>query len=67
MSAEEDNQRCPDCGFLACICHRDDGEPEIDDGWETGENCGRWINGRLGSSCMLAGTEECDWDCPYSR
>lgn len=29
--------------------------------------CGRWINGRLGSTCLLAGTEWCDWECPLSR
>jgi hypothetical protein len=32
-----------------------------------GEECGRWINGRLGKYCSKAGTEECDWICPYSR
>lgn len=29
----------------------------------TEEDCGRWYNGRLGP-CRLAGTEECDWECP---
>lgn len=29
------------------------------------EECGRWINGKFGSSCLQAGTEFCDWDCPY--
>lgn len=28
-------------------------------------DCGRWSNGRLGSSCSMAGTEFCDWECPY--
>lgn len=28
------------------------------------EDCGRWRNGRLSSQCLLAGTEECDWECP---
>ena len=40
---------------------------EGDDGFDAGEECGRWINGRLGPLCRKAGSEECDWDCPYSR
>lgn len=41
---------------------------EVDDGeeYDDGDDCGRWINGRLGPSCMLAGTEFCDWECPFS-
>lgn len=31
------------------------------------EECGRWINGELGKLCTKAGSEECDWICPYSR
>lgn len=27
-------------------------------------DCGRWRNGVLTDSCMLAGTEDCDWECP---
>ena len=40
-----------------------------DDGYDPGEECGRWINGRLGRyyDCRLAGTEFCDWECPYAR
>jgi hypothetical protein len=30
------------------------------------EECGRWINGRLGKLCTKAGSEECDWICPLS-
>lgn len=45
----------------------DSDDDEDEDGWANGENCGRWINGRLGQSCSLAGTEDCDWECPYSR
>jgi hypothetical protein len=37
------------------------------DGPEPGEECGRWNNGRLMQTCMKAGSEECDWECPYSR
>jgi hypothetical protein len=38
-----------------------------DDDYDPGEECGRWQNGRLARGCSLAGTEWCDWDCPYSR
>jgi len=30
-----------------------------------GEECGRWSNGRLTKSCSKAGSEECDFECPY--
>lgn len=49
----------------ACLDHDLNGDPE--DGYDAGEECGRWINGRLGKQCTKAGSEECDWDCPYSR
>lgn len=39
-----------------------DDEPEE---YDPGDECGRWVNGRLGRSCRLAGTEFCDWECPY--
>lgn len=29
------------------------------------DECGRWDNGRLRLQCRLAGTEFCDFDCPY--
>jgi hypothetical protein len=61
----EEGQRCPECGLLHCVCHLDDDdqpEPEYD----PGEDCGRWINGSLGRLCTSAGTEFCDWECPYS-
>ncbi len=51
----------------------DDGDaPDIGDGfsdeWDEdgdcfdGSDCGRFHDG----TCSLAGTEYCDWDCPYS-
>lgn len=46
----------------------DDGYYDLDDfadGPEPGEYCGRWINGRLGRYCTKAGSEECDFECPY--
>lgn len=53
----EDDQRCPDCGFLACICFDDEYREEDDD---LADQCGKLADG----TCMLAGTEFCDWDCP---
>ena len=40
-----------------------------DDESDAGEECGRWRNGRLGpwTDCLMAGTEFCDFDCPYGR
>ena len=38
---------------------------EEEDGPDLGEECGRWINGRLTKSCTKAGSEECDFECPY--
>lgn len=36
-----------------------------DDDYDPGDDCGRWDNGRLAKLCRLAGTEFCDWECPY--
>lgn len=41
------------------------GFDEDEDGPDPGEDCGRWSNGRLTASCSKAGTEECDFECPY--
>ncbi len=46
----------------------DDGYDDYDDEPDDpGEECGRWINGALGQQCRLAGSEFCDWECPYSH
>lgn len=45
----------------------DDDLNGADDDYDPAEECGRWQNGRLARGCSLAGTEFCDWDCPYSR
>ncbi len=39
-------------------------EPEYDDeaDYDPIEDCGKMPGGQ----CTLAGTEFCDWDCPYS-
>lgn len=34
---------------------------EEDDGFE----CGAWFNGKF-DFYQLAGTEDCDWECPHS-
>lgn len=44
-------------------------DPDFDDEdsstWGfTEDDCGRWDNGRLTRSCRLAGTEDCDFECP---
>lgn len=59
MSAAEDDQRCKDCGFLACICFDDEQFPEDDD----------WGDCMLGADghCSAAGSEWCDWACPRNR
>jgi hypothetical protein len=51
---EHDEACCFDCGMLhdECECR-------------VGEECGRWRNGRLSASCSKAGSEECDFECPY--
>lgn len=36
-----------------------------DDGPARGEECGRWVNGKLTDHCSKAGTEECAFECPY--
>lgn len=53
---DQDEAHCLDCGLLhdECECH-------------VGAECGRWRNGVLSSSCSKAGSEECDFECPYSR
>ncbi len=35
------------------------------DDYDDGDACGRWDNGRLTRSCSMAGTEFCDFECPY--
>lgn len=52
-------------------------DPAIDDeydpdDYDPGEECGRWDQGAKGGMlpyyyCRQAGTEFCDWECPYSR
>ena len=50
----DEDAHCFDCGQLhdMCECH-------------VGADCGRWRNGSLSRSCSKAGSEECDFECPY--
>ena len=52
--SDTDDGLCFDCGQIhdVCECH-------------VGEECGRWRNGALTSHCLKAGSEECDFECPY--
>lgn len=47
--------------------HHDDEPYDIEEDYDPGEECGRWDNGRLMPyrKCAQAGTEFCDWECPY--
>ncbi|MDT7835014.1 hypothetical protein [Aquabacterium sp. OR-4] len=53
---DDDDGCCFDCGqpWDLCECHE-------------GAECGRWRNGVLSDSCSKAGSEECDFECPFSR
>lgn len=53
---DQDDDCCFDCGqpWDLCECHE-------------GAECGRWRNGVLSDSCSKAGSEECDFECPFSR
>ena len=58
----------PDQDFIDDNCIFDDDGDEYD----PGEECGRWDQNAKGGMhpvglCRLAGTEWCDWECPYSR
>ena len=55
---------CPECG-LPWSCEACNAPTHPDD--DFGAECGRWLNGRLMASCTKAGSEECDWECPYGR
>lgn len=59
---DEDDDRAQECDVCGegpdlCECHE-------------GESCGRWDQSAPGGMwpvhmCRLAGTEQCDFDCPY--
>jgi hypothetical protein len=59
MSDTEDD-RCPECGFLACICFDDDERDNDDDDVF---DCHMGPDGQ----CGAAGSEMCDWECPTMR
>lgn len=69
---EPEPEECRECGFpdpeRVADYHvgPDDDQDEWDpDDEDPGADCGRWINGKLGPYCSKAGSEECDWECPY--
>jgi hypothetical protein len=35
--------------------------------YDVGDDCGRWSNGKLTRWCSQAGTEFCDFECPYRK
>lgn len=41
----------------------DDFDDDPDDGYESGVDCGITPDGY----CTKAGSEECDWECPFSE
>ena len=44
-----------------------DDDPHDDDEEGDGFECGAWFNGKFDFyHCQLAGTEDCDWECPHS-
>lgn len=51
---------CTDCFVDPAHLDRGDYCDDEDDGWD---DCGLMPDG----TCMQAGTEHCDWDCPHSH
>jgi hypothetical protein len=43
----------------------DHDESDDSEDFDLGEECGRWSNGRLTKWCTKAGSEECEFECPY--
>jgi hypothetical protein len=57
----DDDYECADCGCVPCQC---DGLDEAEDRWEEAMmDCGLGSDGL----CSKAGSEECDFDCPFSH
>ena len=38
---------------------------DVGDGSDPGDECGRWVDGQHTRSCRKAGSEDCDFECPY--
>lgn len=55
---------CSRCARTDDLRVEGDEEHDFDDE-DPGDECGRWSNGRLTQHCALAGTEFCDFECPY--
>lgn len=57
----EDDEECKDCGCWPCQCDELD---DRDDWWEDAiANCSMGRDGL----CGKAGSEECDFECPFSH
>jgi hypothetical protein len=62
VSERQEDEFCTDCGCEPCQC---DPLDENEDRWEEAMmNCGLVGNTGL---CTKAGSEECDWECPFSH
>jgi hypothetical protein len=58
-----------DQDFIDANCIFDDDEG---DDYDPGDDCGRWEQNAKGGMlpyywCRLAGTEFCDWECPFAH
>ncbi len=51
---DDDRQEC-ECGVIGC--------PECDERARDNYDCGMMQNGL----CTKAGSEDCDWDCPFNK
>lgn len=65
----EQEYYCDDCGFSTCRCEpkkcEDCGSPLAPgNGFCACGNCGR---DPISGICSMAGTEFCDWECPFSN
>jgi hypothetical protein len=63
MSIDNDNiEICDECGFSLIACRCDDlGDPDYEEDEEDTFDCGMGRDGL----CGKAGSEECDFLCPY--
>jgi len=70
IAADQTPRNCMRCDepTKRWLCDRcaaeeiEDREAEEDSGPEFAFDCGLLPDG----TCMLAGTEDCDWECPYN-
>jgi hypothetical protein len=66
--AERMERRMSDAAWLSPDDDDDPmGDSDGEDASDSGDECGRWRNGVLGSFryCLQAGTEFCQFECPF--